>query len=253
MRIENFSKKNFSPDFMLGKLLVFGKSILQILIYIIEKSDADSIRIAKIILRIKPKYSMVRNANLINLYNLVQETNRMNLTGDIVECGVWNGGSAALMGVACKDLPYSKNRFIWLFDSFQGLPPPGANDTKNEREAFFEGRNTGEIAKVEEVISKFGISMEYVKIVPGWFENTLNSVSIGKISLLHIDADWYDSVMIVLDRFYPKVVSGGFIVLDDYQYWPACKKATLDYFSRHNIDPSIITLVGTDGAFFQKL
>jgi hypothetical protein len=63
------------------------------------------------------------------------------LPGDIVECGVWNGGSAAMMGVASAEGQYARPRVMWLFDSFQGLPRPTERDGDLERKSYFADWN----------------------------------------------------------------------------------------------------------------
>jgi O-methyltransferase len=244
--------KLLSPDFAVGKALVKGKAILQAIYFIIRNPNRESIRIVNLILQVKPNFTMVRNNNLINLYRSVQIVNQEDLLGDIVECGVWNGGSAAVMGASCKEGVSPKKRSIWLFDSFQGLPPPDERDSDKERKFYFNGWNKGNIDNVEVIFKDFGISLKDVHIVPGWFQSTLKSAPIKNIAILHIDADWYDSVKIVLDELFNKVVPNGFIVLDDYFYWQGCKKAVHDFFSENNINQSIIQEVGKDGAYFRK-
>jgi O-methyltransferase len=96
------------------------------------------------------------------------------LPGDIVECGVWNGGSAAVMGIAdLENVNSSKRRTIWLFDSFQGLPRAGEKDGESERRNYFEGWSKGDVNKVHQVFKKLGVSLSGVKIIPGWFDATL--------------------------------------------------------------------------------
>ena len=156
---------------------------------------------------------------LINLHRLVQKVNRLNLPGDIVECGVWNGGSAAIMGVADQDDETSgKVRKLWLFDSFRGLPPPSNKDGRQARETYFQGWYHGDTEKVKRIFRRFRLSLQHVNIVAGWFDETLQTADLQTIALLHIDADWYASVKIV-ETLYDKVVEGGFVVLDDYWRW----------------------------------
>src|SRR5437867_678284 len=122
--------KLLAPDFISGKILVTGKAIFDIIALLVSNPSKQSLKFARLILQVKPTYTMVKNKNLINLYNLVKMVNSLNLHGDIVECGVWNGGSAATMGVACMEDKSLSNgaRNLWLFDSFQGLPLPGERD-----------------------------------------------------------------------------------------------------------------------------
>lgn len=105
---------------------------------------------------------------------------------------------------------------------------------------------------VEEVFRKFKYPSENLKILPGWFNETIIRAPIERIALLHIDADWYESVKTVLELLYPKVVPGGFVVLDDFGLWPGCQRAVLEYFSAQSISTMIIREVGKQGAYFQK-
>jgi O-methyltransferase len=170
----------------------------------------------------------------------------------LVECGVWNGGSAALMAVACcQDPTWYRRRTLWLFDSFQGLPPPGEHDGACAASSFTDGWCKGSIDQVTKIFAKLGVPLQNVRIVPGWFETTIPAAEVAEIAVLHIDADWYSSVKLVLDRFYDRVVSGGFIVLDDYGHWPGCRDAVHDYLDEHGIAGVRIIEIDQDGAYFQ--
>jgi O-methyltransferase len=197
---------------------------------------------------------MVTNRNLETLYNLVQRVSSLNLAGDIVECGVWNGGSAAIMALAnTTQKENCIDRSIWLFDSFQGLPQATEKDGTIERQSYFEGWNKGDIHKVKQVFAKLGLSLDQVKIIPGWFNDTLGTAAVEQIAILLIDADWYDSVKIVLDTFYDKVVPGGFVILNDYNTWEGCNRALDDFLTeRHLKDIAITEVEPTTGAYFQK-
>jgi O-methyltransferase len=246
--------KLISPDFALGKLLTFLRALYNLFILILAYPSRRSLRIASIVLRVKPRFTMVTSKNLISLYNLVQRVDNLQLPGDIVECGVWNGGSAVVMGAAQVDGGnQAPCRTMWLFDSFQGLPLPGEKDGVAEQVSYFEGWCKGEPGKVEQAFEMLGVPMDHVKITPGWFEETLHTAPIDQISILHVDADWYDSIKVVLDTFYDKVVKGGFVVFDDYGYWKGCERAIADYFVEHGITG--VTMKQTDhgGAYFQKL
>jgi len=76
------------------------KTIFYILILLITKPSRKSILLAQLILQVTPQYTMLSFSRLANLYNLVIQANKLGIEGDIIECGVWNGGSAAVMGFA---------------------------------------------------------------------------------------------------------------------------------------------------------
>lgn len=245
--------KLISPDFYLGRMLVGVKAVIDLALLLAFQPTKRNLRFAFLVLRVKPKFTMVKNLNLRLLDDLVRKANTCQIPGAIVECGVWNGGSAAIMGAADMDDAFQKElRTVWLFDSFQGLPQPGEKDGDVEKQNYFPGWNTGNIRLVHEVFERIGYPREKVKIVPGWFDETIVREPIKEIAILHIDADWYQSVKTVLELLYPHVVPGGFVVLDDYGLWPGCQRAVTDYFSEHHISEMIIREVGKQGAYFQK-
>jgi len=245
--------KLLSTDFFTGQILFSGKGLLDILWFLVRNPQKRSLRLAVLILQLIPKYTKVSVKRLINLYRLAQKVNRLRLPGDIVECGVWNGGSAAIMAVADRDDTTSgKVRKLWLFDSFRGLPPPSNKDGKQARETYFQGWCQGEPEKVKQIFRRFRLSLQPVNTVAGWFDETLPTADLQTIALLHVDADWYASVKIVLETLYDKVVEGGFIVLDDYWRWPGCREAVTDYLKEHQIQGVVLKQVDLHGVYFQK-
>lgn len=156
------------------------------------------------------------------------------------------------MALAAHEGAAGRPRQIWLFDSFQGLPPPSSKDGAAEQKHYFEGLNKGAIANVGRAFQKLGLTLENTHITPGWFNETLHKAPIEQIAVLHIDADWYESVKVVLDIFYDRVMPGGFVALDDYGYWEGCKRALDDFCAERGL--AAMELVRTDrvGAYFQK-
>ena len=240
-----------SPDFLIGRILFLTKALADILLWLIRQPSKRSFYLARLLLRVKPQYTMVSVKRLINLYELVRRVNATDLPGDIVECGVWNGGSAAIMRAACRD---DRNylRTFWLFDSFAGLPTPGSKDGERAQDAYFEGWCYGRVEKVTQIFNQLHLSLEPVRIIAGWFDSTLRAEPIKTIALLHIDADWYESVKVVLEELYDKVVDGGFIVLDDYWTWQGCQQAITEYLKEHQIEGVVFKSVDSHGAYFQK-
>jgi O-methyltransferase len=244
--------KLISPDFFLGKSLVMIKTVFDLVVFIVQNPSRESLKIARLILKVKPTFTMVKSRNLANLFSLVEKANAMNLPGDIVECGVWNGGSSAMMAFACVNSKSPRNRLLWMFDSFEGLPPPGPKDGKAENTHFFKGMCKGSVSSVRRVFERLSLSMDNVRVVQGWFEATLKEAGVDRIAILHVDADWHDSVKYVLENFYDKVVPGGFVVLDDYGYWEGCNRALEDYISRKEIAGIELRQAASTGVYFQK-
>ena len=69
--------------------------------------------------------------------------------------------------------------------------------------------------------------------------------------MLHADGDWYDSVLLTLETFYPKVSPGGFVVIDDYSGWEGAKIATDEYRVTNGIDAPLVEVDGT-AVYWQK-
>lgn len=192
-------------------------------------------------------YTMVGLSRLRNLKRLAHKIDELDIEGDIVECGTCNGGSGALLaGVASRS---ARRRHVWLLDSFQGMPRAGEKD--GLAAAFYTGTCRGSAQKVHEVIGRSGVPGEAVTIVQGWFDQTLPALPVKKIALLHVDADWYDSVLAVLEHLYDRVAPGGFVVLDDFGYWEGCRKACRDFLNRRGIEVAVIDVDGI-AAYFRK-
>src|SRR5262245_26327850 len=71
--------------------------------------------------------TMLPLPRLFDAYGAIVTANHEQLAGDIVECGVWNGGCVGLMALAKMRHPGPKRKFH-LFDSFEGLPQPSSSD-----------------------------------------------------------------------------------------------------------------------------
>ena len=159
--------------------------------------------------------------------NLAQ---RVMVEGDVVECGSWRGGMIA--GIAEV---LGKKRKYYLYDSFEGLPQAQAIDgasaiawQKDTKSTLYFDNCTADINDANRAMERAGVQYECIK---GWFNDTLPSNTVESIALLRLDGDWYDSTMICLKHFYPKVATGGLILIDDYPTWDGCSRAVHDYLS----------------------
>jgi O-methyltransferase len=204
----------------------------------------DSFRKSRLIRKVKP-FTMVAKPRLVALYELTGDVLTKEIPGDIVECGVCNGGTAAVLAHVTKE----SDKKVHLFDSFVGLPEPTEKD--GEEADGWEGKCLGSVEKVEEVMRKLDLWGSRVKLYKGWFEETFPTADIPSISLLHIDADWYESVKLCLETFYDKVETGGFVVLDDYGHWEGCRKAFDEFKAERGIDVDLVQVDYT-GHYFSK-
>ncbi|MDJ0579615.1 TylF/MycF/NovP-related O-methyltransferase [Crocosphaera sp.] len=177
-------------------------------------------------------FTLVGPERMESLYNLSQRIDLENIPGDVIECGVCNGGTAAILAHFATN-SYKYERKAWFFDSFQGMPETTEEDEEEAKE--YVGEVVGDISKVLTVLNLLNADMTKVEILKGWFDETFPTVNIPKIALLNIDADWYVPVKFCLETFYDAVVPGGFISFDDYGHWPGCKKAVDEFFQERQL------------------
>lgn len=206
-------------------------------------------------------YTMVTYKRLANLYLLANIIENSRLKGCFVECGVWKGGCSAILAYVANKA--RSGRKICLFDSFEGLPEPKSIDGDEAKEyasSAIQGRLTSIgkcVGQLEEVHHLFfdllKLRKENITFVKGWFQDTLPQAreEIDQIAILRLDGDWYESTRICLENLYDKVVSGGFIIIDDYGHWEGCQKAVDEFVSARHLR---INLVQTDYSeiYFQK-
>jgi hypothetical protein len=160
------------------------------------------------------------------------------IAGDVVECGVWRGGSIAAVArtlLSCGDT----SRELHLFDTFEGMPPP------TERDRRHDGRPAAELlaaaprdgliwaeASLEDVragMDETGYPAERIHFNPGPVEETIPEHAPERIALLRLDTDWYESTRHELEHLYDRVPSGGVVLFDDYGYWQGAHQAVDEF------------------------
>jgi hypothetical protein len=184
---------------------------------------------ASLFRRVRP-ITMCSYARLQSLHRAVLYIDKNNIPGDIVECGVAHGGSAALMALSSK----SGARKLWMFDTFQGLPEPSSENPDQPIASAYTGAFRASPEAVRSSFRKLGIDANAI-IVPGLFENTLPNCGIESIALLHVDGDWYESVRTTLEHLYDRVSPGGIIQFDDYGHWAGARRAVDEFMNARGI------------------
>jgi hypothetical protein len=148
-----------------------------------------------------------------------------------------------------------RDRKIWLFDSFEGLPAPEAIDgpaalayTRNARAPHYYDNCSASFEDVRETAGRLGLG-EYTELVKGWFEETLppNRHRVGRIAILRIDADWYRSVRCCLEELYDQVSDGGLVILDDYYAYDGCAAAVHEFLAARRLPDRIESVPGGPG------
>jgi O-methyltransferase len=218
-----------------------------------------NIRKLRLFFTVRP-YTMVPYEGLNNVQDLATWVEKKEMPGAFVECGVWKGGCSALMAEAAKK--GGKGRLTWLFDSFEGLPEPTVIDgvaakkmAENRTSGKLKpiGQLVGPLDDVQKIFSKFKIDQQKVRIIKGWFQDTLPNYkfNIGPIALLRLDGDWYESTKTCLDNLYDQVVPGGYVIIDDYGHWEGCQKAVDSFLAARRLNVKLMN-AGYAVVYFQK-
>jgi len=158
-----------------------------------------------------------------------------NVEGSVVECGIGKGRSFLYLSFLIDK--EGKKRKIWGFDSFEGFPEPDKEDSSVRNPKKGEWSDTS-ISYIKKILKNAGIKKEFIlnntMLVKGFFNKSLKEYSDGKIALLHIDVDLYQSYMDVLNKLFPLVAKGGVVLFDEYgeDNWPGAKKAVDEFFAQ---------------------
>jgi hypothetical protein len=176
--------------------------------------------------------SLLDRTRLEKLYDLATEC--LPLEGDFVECGCGHGGTSALLASVLERR--AGNRHLIVADTFEGLPAPDlAVDTVQgwtpEKVRSVEGSSKGSLGRILSQCSDIAPGT-HLTTLKGLYADTLPVHPWGPIAMLHADADFYYSTMQILDNLYSRVVAGGIIVFDDYNFWDGCRKAVHEYATR---------------------
>jgi len=198
-------------------------------------------------------HTMVGLKRLDNVQFCVEDVLASGVRGDLMETGVWRGGTVILMRAVLKAHAVS-DRCVWAADSFAGLPPGDAAkyplDAGHPLDRFKELACS--LEAVQDHFRAYGLLDEQVRFLKGWFRDTLPGAPVRRLAVLRLDGDLYESTMDALVHLYPKLEAGGYVIIDDYGDIPACRQAVHDYRNQHGITDEIQPVDWT-GVFWQKL
>jgi O-methyltransferase len=183
------------------------------------------------------------------IYSLVEAVNyieKNHIEGDIVECGVWRGGSMMAVAEILKK-HNSFSRQLYLYDTFEGMPEP-----TEKLDITIHGQDAASLLKqddnketnpvwafstldtVRNGMSTTGYPANKITYVKGKVEETIPGIIPREIAILRLDTDWYESTRHELIHLFPLLTMGGVLILDDYGHWQGARKAVDEYFEKNN-------------------
>jgi hypothetical protein len=201
-------------------------------------------------------YTMTTKEVMFSTYQAARYVAQRGIKGDVVECGVWRGGSSLLAALTIRKFESKKSsqfrwlknpqRKFWMYDTFEGMTKPTFRDVDVEgitathyMDNFApEGKWCySDKVDVESLFYSHGFGVADYYLVKGDVKETLKTEKPRSISLLRLDTDWYESTMAELEILYPLLSVGGVLIIDDYGHWKGAREAVDEFFGRN---PSIL-------------
>jgi O-methyltransferase len=192
-------------------------------------------------------YTMTNPLRVHALLDSVAYVVARGIPGAFAECGVWRGGSVMAMLLKLKALGVT-DRDVYLYDTFEGMTLPTDADTSPFEESALSawskaqaggkrawdsmfGADKFDEQGVRETLLATGYPESRLHFVRGMVENTLPAQAPEAIALLRLDTDWYESTRHELEHLYPRLATGGVLIIDDYGHWEGAKRAVDEYFA----------------------
>lgn len=144
------------------------------------------------------------------------------LPGDLVELGVYQGHTATVLAAMARRL----DRCLYLLDTFEGFPAADLAGIDADKPMGFADTSLDSV--------RARVGDDHVRFVKGYFPDTAAELpETASYALVHIDCDLYAPVRSALDYFYPRLVSGGFLVVHDYSslHWNGAERAVDEFFA----------------------
>jgi hypothetical protein len=196
-----------------------------------DLSPADRL----IVSRVAP-YTMTSIERRACLLGAVDHLVKHRIVGDIVECGVWRGGSmmAVAMGLVNRG---DTSRHLYLYDTFERMTQPTDKDRSLDGRpaaALLERATPWPEAHLDEVranLDSTGYPRERFHFIQGKVEDTIPGTIPERIALLRLDTDWYESTRHELHHLFPRLAPHGLLIIDDYGHWQGARQAVDEYFA----------------------
>lgn len=211
------------------------------------------------------KKSSKYNDKQYTTYKVTEYLINNKISGDIVECGVFEGLQVVIMALTCMKMnDFSRN--IYLYDTFAGMTEPSKFDIKKHRGLDYEANKKkqlkyqqGEInlrcfsplEKVKDVVYKTGYPKDKIHFIKGDILKTLPNNNHDTIGFLRLDTDFYESTKHELDHLYSYVKEKGVVVQDDYGSWAGAKKAVDEFFASKNYKPLLFRTCKSERAIIK--
>ena len=204
----------------------------------VQDSAFDNVYLAGVMATNTPPVPLPRRDRFLFLQRQLEKT--LALEGRVAECGCFQGLSSYVM---CSRLRAHERSFdgsgYEIYDSFQGLSEPTAEDTRTPdqpEDAAFSMSNmkTGKYAAGLEQVRRSLSAFPRISFNPGWIPSAFPPGEGARYRFVHVDVDLYQPTRDSFEYFWPRLVPGGIVVCDDYN-WPGAKRAVEEFCASQGI------------------
>jgi hypothetical protein len=196
-------------------------------------------------------HTMIGRKRLDNLHFCLDAVRQDGVPGDLIETGVWRGGSTIFMRGHLEAYGI-RDKTVWVADSFEGLPE---STWSQDQGVDLSARTVPFLAigleEVQALFRRYELLDDQVRFLKGWFRDTLHQAPITKLAILRLDGDLYESTMDALTALYDKVSPGGFVIVDDYYTNPTCLAALHDFRAARGITTEMIR-IDDDAVYWRR-
>lgn len=215
--------------------------------------------------RVAP-FTMLSRERVYALYCSVKYAAKNKIPGDVVEIGAWKGGLLAsalaliTTNASLRDLKGMgefgrETKTVYGFDTFDGHPRPRKGELDvwgKDQYLLYEELSVNQLgdgsrsrwgfadfSEVEEMLKREVWGMCDVQLVKGLCEETIPIAAPKSISVLRLDVDWYEPTIFSLRALYPRVSSGGILIVDDFGHHGGARAAVTEYFDEIGYSPML--------------
>jgi O-methyltransferase len=152
-----------------------------------------------------------------------------NVAGDVVEFGCYVGTTSVFLADRLKTI----GRQLYLYDSFEGLPPKSHEDESPAGMQFVTGELLATKKQLIRNLKQVNVPMPVIK--KGWFSELSEADVPEKIAFAFLDGDYYHSVRDPLKLIWPFLAPSATIIVDDYanEALPGAAKAVDEWLKTH--------------------
>ena len=203
--------------------------------------DYDEATVA-LFAKIQP-YTLTSHERMFALRQAVIYVVEAGIPGALVECGVWRGGSMLAIASTLVELG-ATDRDLYLFDTFETMPPPGPNDVDvwgQHASEYYDAAMASPVysyipeEQIKSILVGAGYPAERLHFVKGMVEETIPAGAPEQIALCRLDTDWYESTAHEMRHLYPRIAPGGVLLIDDYGHFMGSKQAVDEYMEEQGL------------------